>query len=166
MNGFAALMAQSNDVIRDRLSDCTVTIASSAAWPDNAHLGTEPRSDVGDVVVRGMYEEPYDDSFEREGYSPSVSIPTVTDHEVRQWQATFLKHKTRILIDRDAPLNVVRMVHRIERIRHDGSGRTLLELHALGPLCEDVPDGPGGFPYTFPIVFGGATFHKCAQLYV
>lgn len=153
-------------VVNKRLTNCTVEIGSSTGWAsqiEQTPVAPLASDDAANLQYAGMYSAYYAEALDTEGYTLSVSLPSIVPIGGHQFDA-HLYHGDRLAIKLDETPEIPRLICAIRNSRPDGRYRVLHYLSALGPECADSVKAYYGFPYTFPIVFGDLTFDSCALL--
>ena len=161
---FAALIERSNRTIERHLSDCRVMFARSTAWADKL----VPQGYSGETITlgarvqqRGQFSSPPLEQEEFEGYTPSVSFPSLVPSKNALWQDDIIQQNDRIAILQDYTPITVWMVYRITEVQHDGKGRTFCKLHILGPMCDGEDSC---LPMSYPTPYGVQKFDACTDL--
>ena len=161
---FAALIERSNHTIVNHLSDCRVMFARSAAWAEKL----VPQGYAGEIITagarvqqRGQFSSPQLEQEDFEGYSPSVSFPSLVPSKNALWQDDIIQQNDRLAVLQDYTPIKVWMVYRITEVQHDGKGRTFCKLHILGPMCDGEDKV---YPQCYPTPYGVQSFDSCVDL--
>lgn len=152
----------------DRLnSDCYVEFGNSAGWiadvkPPLSSLATFEAG--SNIRIRGRFEYFYAQNLDKEGYQISVCITSLLMSNGNiHWD--LIRHLDRVLVEKDAEPDGVKMVYEVYRVEHDGRYRTLLFLHALGPVCtEQSTQTHYGYGQPYPVSYGGVPYQSCTDL--
>ena len=149
-------------VVDRRLTNCEVELGNTKGWASQVMSSTAPPllfDDEFNLQYHGIFSDYHLDTINSEGHQSSVSLPAIVTQDKTQFDLRTL-HNARIAIRMIENPELPRMIYRVRKTEPDGRHRVLHFLHALGPECLD-DSRPAAFPYTFPIVLGGASYTKC-----
>lgn len=164
MSQFTRLLKRSSAITDQRLSDCWVTIGSTAGLASSLRPPVSPDAIVQDdanLKYRGIFESPFDVELDREGYSISVGMETPIPIGNTQ-NVPMLRRNDRLLIELDSD-DSLQLVYGIKSVQPDGKWRVLLTLGLMGPMCDTSAEYVG-LPLVLPFVLGGRSYNQCINL--